>query len=108
MNEKPVNIHFIIPSTNRIKKGESLNILVGIHNDNITTIKYTFRIFADKGNGFNEIFSQTRILEPGQNPHHYFNLPASCFLNGSDESEIEEILIASSESGDNCEVIFID
>jgi len=105
---KPVGIHFLIPSRNKIKKGDSLNILIGVHNENTVPVEYTFRIFADAGDGYKEIFSNTKLLEPAANPHHYFNLPPECFSEERWGFSPEEVFIATSENGEHAEIIFIE
>ncbi len=104
---KPIKTHFLIPAGQKIKKGESLNILIGIKNENSLPMKYTFRIFGDIGYGYREIFSCEKILEPGGNPHHYFNLPPELFSEEMWGEEIEEILLSTSENGAHQNLIII-
>lgn len=105
---KEIKTEFLIPSKTHIKRGESLNILIGIHNDNPDPTEYIFRIFGDVGCGFSEIFSQKKILEPGANPHHYFNIPGESLSDGCEGEEVEEIFIATDSDGNNGCVIFIE
>ena len=93
MSEGKVHYHFLIPSKTRLKKGESLNVLVGIAYEEAVPLYHEFEFCADDGHGMKKLYSQTRLIEPGGNPHFYFNIPARCFSEEFWGEDPEEILI---------------
>ncbi|MBE6037723.1 MAG: hypothetical protein E7218_00770 [Anaerofustis stercorihominis] len=98
MIEGKVHYHFLIPSKTQLKKGESLNVLVGVAYKDEEPIYHEFVFYGDDGTGVKKIYSETRIIESGGNPHFYFNIPAECFTAEFWGEDPEEIFIYISDT----------
>ena len=109
MNEY-VKFTEVMPTSNSVKQGESLNVLVGAINKTDKPLEISAAIWGKVENEWKKLLSRSYDLAPNEHRHLYFNIPAECFSSKYWQlDEIDEIELHASENcpSENTEGILV-